>query len=86
MDVRPHVFGCIAQEQDLEREMRMVREAILLVSSGISSRVIIAGIQFGDDEAGLVVLDARRAGVRVRTVPAAGSAGSDIVIEGALVG
>ena len=73
-------------ESELDRELRMVREAIQLVASGQSSRVVLAGIRFGEDEAALTVLDARRAGVRVRPLAGTGVAGTDLVIEPALAG
>jgi hypothetical protein len=66
--------------QILEREMRLVREAIALVASGASPRVILSNIQFGE-----TLLDpARRlaADAHVRVVPLWRSGeGADLAVE-----
>lgn len=56
----------------LEREMRMIREAIAFVSSGSSPRVVLANIHFGEqlldrarrlaDDAGVLIVPMWRAG------------------------
>jgi hypothetical protein len=56
----------------LEREMRMIREAIAVVASGASARVLLANLHFGEelldrarrlaDDAGLAVVPMFRAG------------------------
>ena len=64
-----------------DREMSLIREAIALVASGGSPRVMIAGLRLGD-----VLLDpARRlaieAGVRLVPLWTADEAGVDIAVE-----
>jgi hypothetical protein len=64
-----------------ERELRMAREAIEMVALGASSRVVIAGIRFGDE-----ILDSARrlalqSGVRVNTIRATEGSGADLVVE-----
>jgi hypothetical protein len=64
-----------------DREMRLVREAIDMVASGGSRRVILAGIGFGDsllDPARRLALEA---GVRVLPVRHEGDGGVDISVE-----
>jgi hypothetical protein len=65
----------------LEHEMRLIREAIAMVASGASPRVMLAGIRFGE-----TLLDPSRrlaleAGVRVLPVWRADEAGADLVVE-----
>ncbi|MDL2335426.1 MAG: hypothetical protein QFC55_05295 [Chloroflexota bacterium] len=64
-----------------ERELRMVREAIAMVASGASSRVVVAGISAGDQ-----ILDAARrlgleAGVRVNRLSQQENRGADLAVE-----
>jgi len=59
----------------------MAREAIEMVALGASSRVVIAGIRFGDE-----ILDSARrlalqSGVRVNTIRATEGTGADLVVE-----
>lgn len=59
----------------------MAREAIAMVASGITPRIVIAGIRYGDE-----ILDsARRAGlasgVRVNSLRRSDREASDLVIE-----
>lgn len=65
----------------LELEMQLIREAIAMVASGASKRVVVAGIQFGD-----TLLDSGRrlaleAGVRLVPLWKADDAGTDIAVE-----
>jgi hypothetical protein len=65
----------------LEREMRLVREAIAMVASGASPRVMLVGIRFGE-----TLLDPSRrlaleAGIRVLPVWRLDEAGADLVIQ-----
>jgi hypothetical protein len=59
----------------------LAREAIAMVASGASPRVVVAGIRFGE----LILADARRlgteAGVRVRPMARASGVGSDLLVE-----
>jgi hypothetical protein len=63
-----------------ERELRMAREAIAMVASGATRRVVIAGIRHGEQ----ILESARRmgleSGVRVNTLRAHND-GADLVIE-----
>jgi hypothetical protein len=65
----------------LEHEMNLVREAIAMVASGGSPRVIVAGLKFG--EALLVPARglATEAGVRLVPLWMPDDAGADIAIE-----
>jgi hypothetical protein len=64
-----------------ERELRLVREAIAMVASGASPRVVVAGLGHGES-----ILDVCRrlgldAGVRVIRLPQADDKGSDLAVE-----
>jgi hypothetical protein len=65
----------------LEIEMRLVRDAIAMVASGGSPRVVLAGLRFG--EALLVSgrLQATEAGVRLVPLWMPDDAGADIAVE-----
>ena len=69
----------IARQQ--ERELRMAREAIALVASGVSPRVVIAGIRYGNE----ILESARRlglsSGVRVNALRQAQRQAADLVVE-----
>jgi hypothetical protein len=59
----------------------LAREAIAMVASGASPRVVVAGIRYGE-----AIMDSARrlalaAGVRIRPLPQPGNAGSDLVVE-----
>jgi hypothetical protein len=65
----------------LEREMNLVRQAIAMVASGASGRVVVGGLQFGED----LLVPARglatEAGVRLVPLWMPDDAGADIAIE-----
>jgi hypothetical protein len=64
----------------LEREMRLLREAIAMVAGGGAPRVILVGLRFGDtmlDPAQRIALEA---GVRVTPMWRSG-AGADLSVE-----
>jgi hypothetical protein len=65
----------------LEQEMRLIREAIAMVASGASPRVVLAGIRFGEtllDSGRRLALDA---GVRLVPLWRADEAGADLAVE-----
>lgn len=64
-----------------ERELLMVREAIAMVASGASTRVVLAGIRHGNQ-----ILDSARrlaleAGVRVIPLRVQENTGADLAVE-----
>lgn len=70
-----------AEAAALERETRLIREAVAMVAGGASRRVVVAGIRHG-----AALLDAGRqmglaAGVRVNPIGAGAEAAVDIVVE-----
>jgi hypothetical protein len=65
----------------LERESRIVREAIALVASGGARRVVIAGLRFGDEVVDPARTAALEAGLRVRSLSRTTGAGIDLAIE-----
>jgi hypothetical protein len=65
----------------LERELAEVSAAIELVSSGVASRVAVAGIRFGQELADRMQDEARRQGVRVDAQPWPEDAGCDVVVR-----
>ena len=65
----------------MERETRLVREAIAMVAAGASPRVVVAGIRYGE-----VILDSARrmaleSGVRVNPIRRPDHNGADISVE-----
>jgi len=64
----------------MDRETRLVREAIAMVAAGASPRVVVAGIRYGET----ILDDARRmalaAGVHVNPIWRADHSGADIVV------
>ena len=67
--------------ETLEREMRLVREAIAFVSSGYTARVVVGGIRFGEallPQAGRLALEA---GVRIVPLWTSDEAGIDLAVE-----
>jgi len=77
--VQPTSRRAIVRQQ--ERELRMAREAIALVASGVSPRVVIAGIRYGDE----ILESARRlgldSGVRVNPIRQPQRQAADLVVE-----
>ena len=77
--VQPTSRRAVVRQQ--ERELRMAREAIAMVASGVSPRVVIAGIRYGDE----ILESARRlgldAGVRVNTIRQQQRQAADLVVE-----
>jgi hypothetical protein len=63
-----------------DRELRLAREAIAMVASGASPRVVIAGISFGEAIFDSACQLALQAGVRVKPLRKQ-DAGTDLVIE-----
>ena len=63
------------------RELTLAREAIALVASGATPRVVLAGIRHGDD----ILLEAQRAaleqGVRISPLRRDDAPRTDLVIE-----
>lgn len=64
-----------------DREMRLVREAIEMVATGRSSRVILAGIRYGADLLDPARRLALEAGVRVLAMRHDGDPGIDLSVE-----
>jgi hypothetical protein len=77
--IRPLSHRAIARGQ--ERELRMAREAIAMVASGATARVVIAGIRHGEQ----ILESARRlglaSGVRVNPLRQPDADASDLVVE-----
>ncbi len=65
----------------LEREMRLVRDAIEMVASGAAPRVTIAGIRFGDSLIELASGWPIAAGVRLTPLWRTDEAGVDLTVE-----
>jgi hypothetical protein len=65
----------------LEREMNLVRDAILLVASGATPRVVLAGLAFGEELLSPARGLAAEAGVRLVPLWMPEDAGADIAIE-----
>jgi hypothetical protein len=64
-----------------EREFQLVREAIAMVASGGSRRVVLAGIRLGDllfEPGSRLALEA---GVRLTRLGTADGAGTDLTVE-----
>ncbi len=66
MEPAPEVAGDTASR--IDGELRLAREAILLVASGASPRVMLAGLEFGDRLADACARMAAEAGVHVSAV------------------
>jgi hypothetical protein len=65
----------------LEHEMTLVREAISMVASGGSPRVVVGGLRFGEDLLAPARDLAAESGVRVVPLWMPDDAGADIAIE-----
>ncbi|HUS21770.1 MAG TPA: hypothetical protein VMZ66_07155 [Aeromicrobium sp.] len=73
-------LGRRQSEAVLERELLLAREAIAMVASGASPRVVLAGIRFGDT----ILAPARRIALEsgvVNTIQRAADSGTDLVVE-----
>ena len=78
-DVRDRIDEVVPAGFD--REFQLVREAIVMVASGGSRRVVLAGIRLGDR---LFVPGSRlalEAGVRLARLETADGAGVDLAVE-----
>ncbi len=68
-------------EKTLEHELLLVREAIAMVSSGASPRVVVSGLRFGES----LIVPARslaaEAGLRLVPLWMPDDAGADIAVE-----
>ena len=67
--------------QTLERELRLVREAIAMVAGGGSTRVTVAGLHFGEALLTTARSLATEAGVRLVPLWMPDDAGADIAVE-----
>jgi hypothetical protein len=78
-DVRNRIEEVVPAAFD--REFQLVREAIVMVASGRSRRVVLAGIRLGDRlfEPGSRL--ALEAGVRLARLESADGAGVDLAVE-----
>lgn len=65
----------------LDYEMTLVREAIVMVASGGSRRVILGGLRFGDALVSPARGLAAEAGVRLVPLWTPGDGGADIAVE-----
>ena len=65
----------------VELELRLVRDAIGLVASGRSRRVVVAGLRLGDAILGQAEDLAREAGVRVVPLWTTDEASTDMAVE-----
>ncbi len=70
-----------AVPETIERELRLVREAIVFVASGNASRVVVGGIRLGEALLPEAEALALRAGVRVVPLWTSDEAGIDIAVE-----
>jgi hypothetical protein len=78
-DVRDRIERVVPAEFD--REFQLIREAIAMVASGGSRRVVVAGIRLGEAifEPGSRL--ALEAGVRLARLESADGAGVDLAVE-----
>jgi hypothetical protein len=65
----------------VELELQLVQDAIDLVASGRSRRVVVAGLRLGDVILGRSEASGRKAGVRVVPLWTTDEAGTDIAVE-----
>ena len=65
----------------LEQEMRLVRNAIDMVASGASRRVVVASLQFGEKLVEPARGLAAEAGVRIVPLWTTDESGADIAVE-----
>jgi hypothetical protein len=62
-------------------EERLVREAILLVASGVTPRVLVAGLAHGETVRDRCTRFALESGVRLRTWGTSRSDRADVIVE-----
>jgi hypothetical protein len=62
-------------------EVRLVREAILLVESGMTPRVLVAGLAHGETVRDECTRFALESGVRLRAIATSRSDRADILVE-----
>lgn len=65
----------------LDQELDLVRDAIALVASGRSRRVVVASLRFGEQLIEPARRMASQAGVRIEPLWMADDAGADIAVE-----
>jgi hypothetical protein len=65
----------------VELELRLIQDAIALVASGQSRRVVVAGLRLGDAILGQAEALGREAGVRIVPLWSTDEAGTDIAVE-----
>jgi hypothetical protein len=65
----------------MERETRLVREAIAMVAQGASTRVVVAGIRYGEPLLDTARRLALESGVRVIPIWKDDHSGADIAVE-----
>jgi hypothetical protein len=65
----------------LAAEMGLVRDAVMLVASGHSSRVVVAGLTFGEDLLPPARALAAEQGLRIRARWTADEVGASLVVE-----
>jgi hypothetical protein len=65
----------------LAAEMGLIREAVLLVASGHSPRVIVAGLTFGEDLLSPARVLAAECGLRIEPHWAADEVGASLAVE-----
>lgn len=65
----------------LDQELDLVRDAIALVASGRSRRVVVASLRFGEQLIEPARRMASQAGVRIEPLWTADDAGADIAVE-----
>ena len=76
-----HANPAGAVQHQLERELRLVSDAIAMVAGGGSPRVTIAGLSLGDQVLEPARRLARQAGVRIVPQWTADESGVDITVE-----
>ena len=80
-DQDPNPFDARLTSSTLERELRLVDEALDAVASGRFPSVTVAGLRFGDELLPGARDSAAARGLRVRPLFHAGEHGADLVIE-----
>jgi hypothetical protein len=65
----------------LDRELRLIREAIAMVAAGRTPRVVLAGLRFGEQLAPAAREMAAKAGVRIVPLWRTDESGADLSVE-----